>query len=78
MAGSCRSKKKVTWDILAGDSSLPRNRPGRAGRLLIFPVPAYAAASTVRYPFPIVLQFSLLAPMSASFRLNTTDKLMIQ
>ena len=43
----------------------------------MFPVPTQQL-QTVRHSFPIVLQFSLLGPMSASFRLNTTHKLMIQ
>ena len=33
---------------------------------------------TVKHSFPIVMRFSLLGPMSASFRLNANHKLMIQ
>ena len=49
MAGNYRKKKQKNLRLLAGDSSPPHSRP--------FPVPPYAAASTVRHPFPTVLQF---------------------
>ena len=44
---------------------------------LMFPV-LTRQLQTVRHSFPIVMRFSLLGPMSASFRLNATHKLMIQ
>ena len=44
---------------------------------LMFPV-LTRQLQTVKLSFPIVMRFSLLGPMSASFRLNVTHELMIQ
>ena len=44
---------------------------------LMFPV-LTRQFQTVKLSFPIVMRFSLLGPMSASFRLNATHNLMIQ
>ena len=70
VAGNCRSKEK-NLRLLAGDTSLPRSRQDRTG--VNVPHPALRGSFNCQTSrFPIVLQFSLLGPMNASFRLNTT------